>query len=118
MEDHFNKLLYLVVGVIYFFLKNEKSRNTEKQTVVDRTSGPQPVPAAEANWPNTWDHKTQEAPGGKKSLLQTSIKKVPPHPVHKTTTQQPRGKKTDRMLRRYGNWQKAIIMGEVIQPYS
>ena len=122
MEDHFDKLLYLVVGLIYFFLKNSNSRNADKPTVTDKPSGQQPAPVARTNWPDTWVDEAQEEPVVKKPLLQTAIKEVSPHPGHAPTTRlaapQLTDKKIDRVLRRYGGWQKALIMGELIQPYS
>jgi hypothetical protein len=98
MEDHFDKLFYLVVGVVYLFFNKSKNSNADERTVIDKPFKHQP------------------------SSKTSKIRKVPPRPMHKTTahsaTQQPHSKKTDRKLRRYGSWQKAIIMGEVIQPYS
>jgi hypothetical protein len=122
MEDHFDKLFYLVVGVVYLFFNKSKNSNADERTVIDKPFKHQPSSTTSKNWANTWEDEASKAPVVKKSLPQTAIRKVPPRPMHKTTahsaTQQPHSKKTDRKLRRYGSWQKAIIMGEVIQPYS
>jgi hypothetical protein len=121
MEDHFDKLLYLVVGVVYFFLNKAKNRDAGEQPMTDHPPKYRPAPAASTDWENTWASDTQEAPV-EKSLLQTSIAKRPLLPEHHTAThpaaQKPQGKKIDRVLRRYGGWKKAVIMGELIQPYS
>jgi hypothetical protein len=122
MENHLDKLLYLVVGVIYLFLNNAKSRHAEKQTVADEAPESQPATEAHADWLNTWGSEVQETPVVKKPLLQTTTTKRPLLSAHNTTThpaaQQPLGKKMDHRLRRYGSWQKAIIMGELLQPRS
>jgi len=121
MEDHFDKLLYLVVGIIYFFLNKAKNRDADERPVTDKPSERRPAPTTSTDWADTWRNDAQEAPV-KRPLLQTSIAKVLPSPVHSSTTQptdqQPRGKKIDRVLRRYSGWKKAMIMGELIQPYS
>jgi len=122
MEDHFDKLLYLIVGVIYLFLNNSKSSNADKKTMVGTPSEHQPAPTTDKNWPNTWEEKAPKARGIQKPWTQTVVKEMSPSPVRHTipqlATQQPPSKKTDRVLRRYSNWKKAIIMAELIQPYA
>ncbi len=122
MEDHFDTLLYLIVGIIYLVFNNAKSSNADKKTVIDMPSKHQQAPTAGANWPSTWEGEAHKAPVVKKPLSQTAIKKVSPYPVHhpplQPTTQQPSGKKIDRVLRRYSGWKKAVIMAELIQPYT
>jgi hypothetical protein len=108
MEDQFDKLLYLVVGVIYFYLHKAKNRNAEKQTIPDTPSERPSAPTTSTDWENTWGNDAQDAPV-RKPLLQTTT-----HPA----AQQPHGKKIDSVLRRYGGWKKAMIMRELIQPYS
>jgi hypothetical protein len=119
MEDQFDKLLYLVV--IYFYLHKAKNRNAEKQTIPDTPSERPSAPTTSTDWENTWGNDAQDAPV-RKPLLQTAIAKGPLPPEHNTTThpaaQQPHGKKIDSVLRRYGGWKKAMIMRELIQPYS
>jgi hypothetical protein len=121
MKDHFDTLLYLVVGAVYLYLKKAKNRNAEKQTIPDTPSEPLPAPTTSTDWRDAWRNDTQEALV-KKPLLQTAIAKRPLPAEHHTTphpaAQQPHGKKIDRVLRRYGGWKKAIILGELIQPYS
>ncbi len=119
MEDHFDKLIYLVVGVIYFVLNKAKNREADKQPVTDKPSERQPAPIATTDWAHTWSNETQETPV-KRPLLQTSITKGLPRPAHSTNAQlaipKPGGKKIDHVLSRYGSWQKAMMMGELIQP--
>lgn len=122
MEGHFDKLLYyLIVGVIYLFLNNAKSRHAEKQTVANKDSESQPAPAAHTNWPNTRRSEVQETLV-KKLPRQTTIAKRPLPAEHGTTThpsaQKPHGKRIDRRLRQYGSWKKAIIMSELLRPHS
>ena len=122
MEDHFDKLLYLVVGVIYFYLHKAKNRNAEKQTIPDTPSERPSAPTTSTDWENTWGNDAQNAPV-KKPLRQTAMAaKRPLLPEHNTATypaaQQLHGKKIDSVLRRYGGWKKAMIMHELIQPYS
>ena len=120
MEDHFDKLLYLIVGLIYFFLNHARSSDTEKQTIEDRPSGPQTVPTTNTDWSNTWEDKTQKAPI-RKFRPQPITKKKPSLPVHHTTqlaTQKQPGQKINHALRRYSGWKKAIIMSELIRPYG
>lgn len=122
MEDHFDTLLYLIVGVIYLVFNNAKSSNANKKTVIDTPSKHQQAPTAGTHWPDTWEGEAHKAPVVKNPLAPTDIKKVSPYPIHHTppqpATQQPSGKKIDRVLRRYSSWKKAVIMAELIQPYT
>jgi hypothetical protein len=122
MEDHFDKLLYLVVGVIYLFLNKSKSSTADKKTVIDKPSEHQPSSTASKNWTHTWEDEAPKAPVVKKTLPQTVVKKMSTYPVHHTTpklaAQQQPSKKVDRVLRRHSSWKKAIIMVELIQPYA
>jgi hypothetical protein len=121
MEDHFDKLLYLIGGIIYLFLNNAKSRHAERQTIENKDSESQPAQVAHTNWPDTRNREVQE----------TLVKKLPQQPTiakrklpseNDTTihppTQKPHGKRIDRRLRQYSSWKKAIIMGELLQPRS
>jgi hypothetical protein len=122
MEDHFDKLLYLVIGVIYLlFFNNAKSDNASKRTEADEPSEHQPAPTANPNWTNTWENKAPRAPVERKTLPRAVTKKASPYPVHRSTsqlaTQQlPPSRKIDRVLHRYSGWKKAVIMAELIQP--
>ena len=122
MEDHFDKLIYLVVGIIYFMLNNSKSDNADDKTVIDQPSECQPAPTSSTKWANTWKHEAKNIPGAGGTLSQTVIKKISPNAIRRTppqlATQQPSSKKIDRVLRRYGSWKKAIIMAELMQPRS
>jgi hypothetical protein len=121
MEDYFDNLIYLVVGIIYLVINKTKNRKEDKKLVADRPSEQRPVPAASTGEPGTWRHELQETPI-RKPWLQTSIPKVPPYTIHSTTSQpagqRPSVKKVDRVRCRYGGWKKAIIMGEVIRRHS
>ena len=122
MGDHFETLLYLVVGVIYFLIKNVKSRDVEKETIPHQPSKHQPTLADDGiDRAKTWRNDTQETPLAK-PFLRTDVKKVLPRVVHSTNAQlathHPPSKKTERLLYRHSGWRKAIIMGELIQPYS
>lgn len=122
MEGHFDKLLYLIVGVIYLFLNNAKSRHAEKQTVAKKDAESQPAPAARTNWPDIRNSEVQETLVVKNPSLQTAISKRPLPPEHDTTThpaaQKPYGKRIYRRLRQYGSWKKAIIMNELLRSRS
>jgi len=122
MEDHFETLLYLVVGVVYFLINNTKSRDVEKETLPHRPSKHQPTLADDSiDGAKTLRNDTQETLVAK-PLLRTDVKKVLPRAVHSThaqlATQQFPSPKKERLLYRQNGWRKAIIMGELIQPYS
>lgn len=121
MEDQFDKVLYLIVGIIYFFLKNSNSRNADTQPVAGKRAKHLPAPTSNTNRPDIWTSEVQEVPIAKKPLLKNKIDEVPPHPgqtpLAKAITQQPTDKKVDRMLRRYSSWKKVMIMSELIRPY-
>jgi hypothetical protein len=122
MEDYFDKLLYLIVGCIYFFLSHTKRSNTEKHTTEDRPAGAPTVPATDADWSSTWEDKTKETPV-EKFCLQPVVKEAPSPSVQRTTTQlatqQRPGQKINRILyRRHGGWKEAVIMSELIRPYG
>jgi hypothetical protein len=122
MGDYFDNLIYLVVGIIYLVISNAKNRKEEdKKLVADRPSERLPAPTASTGESGTWRHELQETPV-RKPWLHTSILKVPPRPIHSTTSQpagrRPSVKKIDRVRYRYGGWKKAIIMGEVIRRHS
>ncbi len=121
MEDHFDKLFYLIVGAIYFFLKSSNSRNTDQEPMKSKPFEHQPTPTADTDWSDTWANETQKVPVSRKPLLKTAIKEVLPYPDHASTTRlstpQPTDRKRDRVLRRYNGWKKAIVMSELIRPY-
>lgn len=121
MEDYFDKLLYLVVGFIYFFLGNAKRSNTEKQIAEDRPPRTPTVPAAESDWGNTWEDQTREEPT-KKLRWQPIVREALCLPTQRATTQlanqQWPKQQINRTLHRYGGWKKAVIMSELIRPYG
>jgi hypothetical protein len=120
MKDHFDTLIYLVVGVIYLMIKNAKSGNDDQKTVIDKPFEHPPAPKTRTNWANTWEDKAPKVPAARKNLLQPVTKKESLYPAHRATpqlaTQQPPGKKIDRVLRRYSSWKKAVIMVEFFHP--
>jgi hypothetical protein len=120
MKDHFDTLIYLVVGVIYLMINNAKSSNDDKKTEVDKPSEHQPAPTSRTNWTSTWEDKAPKAPAARKILSQTVTKKASLHPVHRTTPQlapqQPPIRKIDSVLCRYSSWKKAVIMVELFHP--
>jgi secreted Zn-dependent insulinase-like peptidase len=120
MKDHFDTLIYLVVGVIYLMIKNARSGNDDKKTVVDKPLEYQPAPKTRTNWANTWEDKASKAPAARKNLSQTVTEKASLYATQRTTpqlaSQQPPSKKIDRVLRRYSSWKKAVIMIELFHP--
>ena len=121
MEDHFDKLLYLIVGIVYLFLNKAKNRDDEKRAMPSQPSEHQPASTASVDGPSTWKDGNSKRPG-RQPLFKTSIEKMPPRPVRNAAaqraTQQLPSKKTGRVLRRYSGWRGAMIMSELIQPYS
>ena len=117
MEDHFENLLYLAVGVVYLVLKNWAGR----QPIADKHVKSSPTPATNTNEFNTRKGAPPKALGVKKPLPQHKMERVVPYhrhiPFAKEITKQPTDKKIDRILRRYNGWKKAIVMREFIKPY-
>ena len=121
MEEYFDKLLYLVVGIIYFALTNVKKQNTEERPATNTPSVPPATPAARTDRVDMQGNQIQYVPQSA-PLPQTSIAKTPLCLAHSTSTQssiqQRPGKKTERIFHQYRGWKKAIIMSELIQPYA
>lgn len=120
MEDHFDTLLYLVVGIIYLIIKKAKSGDDDEKTVVYKPSEHQTATKTRTNWASTWEDKAPRAPAVRKDLSQIVTKQASLYPAHRTTpqlaTQQPPSKHIDRVLRRYSSWKKAVIMVELFHP--
>jgi len=122
MDDRFNMLLYLIIGVIYFFLKRENGHSADQQPADDKhTERQESAPVASTDQSSAWASEARRVPVAKKPLLRDKIERKLLHPgplrLTKERTKHPTDKKVDRVLRRYDGWKKAIVMGELIRPY-
>src|SRR3569832_1527025 len=121
MEDYFEKLFYLVLGIIYLLLNKAKNQNSKEETIPDSTLRPRSTPTSKTNtgWVGTRKNHaraTQKTPRVQTPLTQTTIKKRIPSLQENNTTfptfQHLPEKIIDRVLCRDSTWQKAVIMGE------
>ncbi|MHA7877540.1 MAG: hypothetical protein ACX93T_01285 [Bacteroidota bacterium] len=124
MEDYFGKLFYLVVGMVYFFVKHLNKHSVDEQPATDTTSERLPNPVSDTELPSTWTgavQAAQQVSAVKKLSSQTAVKREAPDPdqaaVIGRASQKPKNKQASRVLRRYGGWRKAIVMEELIRPY-
>mmetsp|Transcript_17247 Transcript_17247/g.40010 ORF Transcript_17247/g.40010 Transcript_17247/m.40010 type:complete len:123 (+) Transcript_17247:1441-1809(+) len=122
MEDPSNILYYLVIGVIYLLVKRYNIFHADDQPETEKPAGQYPVPEIRnTERSKTWENALQEE-SMKRPLHQYTTKEMTPHIVQKTkirpAKKQTPNKKIDQMLGRYKRWQKAVIMSELMQPYS
>lgn len=120
MEDYVDKLIYLVVGIVYFLIKNSNDRSVDHQPGEDHPANHPSAPTSSVGPPSTWDREAPQAPLTKVPLQRIGLESGSLHPGHTPpaaqTTQQPTDREISRTLCRYSGWKKAVIMSEIIQP--
>lgn len=105
MEDGFDKLLYLVISILYaiFTYSKKRTRRESPEThLPPSTTAPAWEEAVKKETPLPVHYATVKTPSA--SIL----------PSAPSAAQQPPKK---RILGRYKGWKKAVVMGEVMRTY-
>ena len=113
MEDHFDKILYLIIGILYIIFSHSNKHAPEEQPIEEAEDTLPPLPSA-SDWGDRWDQRRETTtPVWDKKIEIAPAPNLQPKPALplKPAT-------TTRRLNRYNGWKKAIVMSEILRPYS
>ena len=120
MEDHLDKILYLIIGIAYMIFSKSKNRNTEQPPEADMPEDLLPPAAPATDWIDAGEQAVQEAPATTlyPQATRTKASPTPVHPKPHNTSQKQPQPQIKRLLSQYSGWKKAMIMHELIRPHA
>lgn len=126
MKNSFDTIWYLIVGIIYFFLSRAKNSTSEQEAAPNTPPNYHPTPSPYTDAANRQARHTtevQKVPYIRESLVEPMTMQKPLLHKRNTTIESVRQRlskeqRVSYVLRRYSHWQRAMIMGELLQRYD
>lgn len=119
MEDGFDKLLYLLISILYAIFSYGKKRTRQKPDEI-----PLPPSTAAPDWEDDWDEEIEMITPAWEETVEEAHASIhhppaitsafPVQPKPSAVQSQP---KIEQVLGRYKGWKKTVVMSELIRPY-